>query len=132
VSEPDPLKRKKRQLELKFERALWRLGYELYLMWRQPERLRYRWPNKELCIAPESAAGQLMLEEIPEVTLKLSRVVADIEGMDYLQALMKVHSWERPLLDKLVEPGFRRLEGVEVRVVGAEYAMVDAWAAEDN
>lgn len=132
MAEQDVLKRDKRQLQLEVERTLRCIGYELFRLGREAENLERHHPDHALYIAPNSPVWRLMGSEIPDLNDKLTRVTAEIEGIDREQAMARVQAWEMRLFDRLVQPGVRGLAGVELRLTKLDYPLMDAYGPEDN
>jgi hypothetical protein len=132
VVEQDALKRNMRQLQLKVERTLRCIGYELFRLGREAENLERLHPNNALYIAPNSPVWRLMGSEIPDLSNKLTSVTAEIEGIDRQQARARVQAWVMPLFDRLVQPGVRGLAGVELRLTKSDDPSMDRYGPEDN
>ena len=67
MAERDVLNRDKRQLELRIERRLLRLGYELSKLGQEVEELKCRLPGHTWHIEPDSPVRRLMDSDLPEL-----------------------------------------------------------------
>jgi hypothetical protein len=78
VSNRDALKSRKRELELKIERTLLRIRYELSKLGHDTEELQLGHPVKVRHIESNSPVGRLMDREMPHLNDELTRVIAEI------------------------------------------------------
>ena len=62
----------------------------------------------------------------------MSMVIAEIEGVDYRLAKEKVLAWQRPLVERLVQPGLAGLADLEAKLKETDNPLVQAYRpAED-
>ena len=97
MAEQGALYRNKRRLELEIERTLQYIGGELLGLLLEAETQGGRASDEENYIPSDSPLWQLMDDDLPGLHYTLSRVVAEIEGIDHLQAKARVLTWHLPL-----------------------------------